>query len=218
MHHLPVIKNIVFDFGGVILNIDHRRLEKAFDQLGIKDFEQLFNQASQSDVFREFEKGQLSASEFRNEIRRFVGLSLPDETIDHTWNEIIMDYPPERIQLLKKIRKNYRIFILSNTNQIHYNHYIPKFREEFGFDFESLFDNVYWSFKTGMRKPDPDPFLFLMRNENIRPEMTVFIDDTMQNTEVARQLGFQVLHLQKGVEITNLFNEATFSALRLPDW
>lgn len=211
------IKNIVFDFGGVILNIDHHRVEIAFERLGIRDFERLFNQASQSELFKTLEKGEKTSAEFRDEIRNLIGLNLTDATIDHTWNEIICDYPPERILLLKEIRKNHRLFLLSNTNVIHYNYYIPKFRNEFGFDFESLFDSAYWSFKIGMRKPDPDPFLLLLKNETILPEETLFIDDTRQNTEIARILGFKTLYLKKGTNITQLFKNGIFTASDLID-
>jgi glucose-1-phosphatase len=214
---LTVIKNIVFDFGGVILNIDHHRVENAFERLGIRDFEQLFNQASQSELFKALEKGEKTSAEFRDEIRKLIGLNLTDATIDHTWNEIICDYPPERILLLKEIRNHHRLFLLSNTNVIHYNYYIPKFRNEFGFDFESLFDSVYWSFKIRMRKPDPDPFLLLLKNETLQPEETLFIDDTSQNTEIARILGFKTLHLKKGTNITKLFKNGIFTASDLID-
>jgi glucose-1-phosphatase len=214
---LTVIKNIVFDFGGVILNIDHHRVEIAFERLGIRDFEQLFNQASQSELFKSLEKGEKTSAEFRDEIRKLIGLKLTDATIDHTWNEIICDYPHEHIQLLKEIRKHHRLFLLSNTNVIHYNYYIPKFRNEFGFDFESLFENVYWSFKIGMRKPDPDPFLLLLKNETIQPDETLFIDDTSQNTDIARFLGFKTLHLKKGTNITQLFKNGIFTASDLID-
>lgn len=214
---LAVIKNIVFDFGGVILNIDHHRVEIAFERLGIRDFEQLFNQASQSELFKALEKGEKTSAEFRDEIRKLIGINLTDATIDHTWNEIICDYPPERIQLLKEIKKHHHLFLLSNTNVIHYNYYIPKFRNEFCFDFESLFENVYWSFKIGMRKPDPDPFLLLLKNETILPKETLFIDDTRQNTEIARTLGFKTLYLKKGKSITDLFKNGIFSASDLID-
>jgi glucose-1-phosphatase len=212
-----VIKNIVFDFGGVILNIDHHRVELAFERLGIRDFEQLYNQASQSELFIALEKGEKTSAEFRDELRKQMGFNLSDATIDHTWNEIICDYPPERIQLLKEIREHHRLFLLSNTNVIHYNYYIPKFRNEFGFDFPSLFDNVYWSFKIGMRKPDPDPFLLLIKNETILPEETLFIDDTSHNTEIARILGFKTLYLKKGTVITQLFKNGIFTAYDLID-
>jgi glucose-1-phosphatase len=209
---LPVIKNIVFDFGGVILNIDHYRVAQAFRRLGISQFDHLFNLASQSELFKTFEKGEITPAGFRNEIRKLIGLNLTDATIDHTWNEIICDYPPKRIELLKEIKNNYNLFILSNTNIIHYNYYIPRFRSEFGFDFVILFNNTYWSFKIGMRKPDPDPFLFLIRNENIQPKESLFIDDTLQNIVTANNLGFYSIHLQEGMEITDLFRNSSFIA------
>jgi len=209
---LPVIKNIVFDFGGVILNIDHYRVEQAFKRLGISQFDHLFNQASQSELFRAFEKGETTPARFRDEIRNLIKLNLSDATIDQTWNEIIDDYPPKRIELLKELKTRYKLYLLSNTNIIHYNYYIPEFRHLFGLDFELLFHKVYWSFKIGMRKPDPDPFLLLIKNEIIRPEETLFIDDTIQNIRTAKSIGFHAVHLQKGLEITDLFRDAAFIA------
>lgn len=204
--NLSQIKNIIFDFGGVIINISHQRVEQAFSDLGLHDFQELFNQATQSDLFQIFEKGEISPEEFRTRIRKLTGLRADDSIIDHAWNQIIGDYPSKRIELLKRIKENYKLFLLSNTNLIHYNFYITKFQNEFEFPFHSLFDETYWSFKIGMRKPDPDPYLFVIQQNNLHPTESLFIDDSMQNIETAKQVGLQAIYLDEQTEINALFD------------
>lgn len=201
------IKNIIFDFGGVILNIHHKRVENAFKDLGLTNFEELFNQAQQSSLFQDLEKGTITDAFFRNSIRELTGLVVSDEVLDETWNQIIGDYPPHRIELLKRIQSNYKTYILSNTNAIHYRKYIHQFKEEYGFDFVSLFTNTYWSFQFGKRKPDADPFLHMLDVENIKPEETLFFDDSIQNIIVARKLNIFAFHLTPDIDITTLFED-----------
>lgn len=199
------IKNIIFDFGGVIIDIHHKRVENAFKDLGVVNFEELFSQAVQSDLFRNFETGNIPPEQFRNELRELCGLDMNDIIIDKTWNAIIGIYPPHRIQLLKLLSQNYRLFLLSNTNQIHYDHYIPKFEKEFGFDFFSLFERTYWSFKIGMRKPNLNAYDFVLEDSNLEASETLFIDDSPQNIEPAEKLGITCLLLKNGADINSLF-------------
>lgn len=203
---LDQIKNIIFDFGGVIINIDHKRVEKAFGELGLQNFDRFFSQANQSGIFRDFEKGLIGPTEFHDGIRKLTGLNIRDHLIDQIWNQIIGNYPLYHIELLKKIRKNYRLFLLSNTNQIHYRYYTRLFKTRFGYELENLFDGTYWSFKIGRRKPDPDPYLFLIQNEHLESEHTLFIDDSIQNIITARELRILAYHLKDGVDVTSLFN------------
>jgi putative hydrolase of the HAD superfamily len=202
------IHNILFDFGGVILNISHKRLEDAFRALGVPDFEKFFNQVVQSELFQKFEKGEISPKNFRSAIRDMTGIQVSDDVLDTAWNSIIGDYTPERIDLLVKIKKNYRLFLLSNTNEIHYDYYIGKFRKEYGFDFHSLFHNTYWSFKMGKRKPDPESFIEIIDKESIIPGNTLFIDDSKQNIIAAEVLGIKTCHLSMGLELTGLFQNS----------
>lgn len=204
MVHL--IKNIVFDFGGVILNIHHARVERAFEQQGVRNFKTLFNQASQAHLFQDFEKGQLTPKMFRDELRKLTGLQINDKKIDEAWNTILGDYPIHRIELLKNLAKNYRLFLLSNTNVIHYQFYQDRFREQFGFEFNSLFEECYWSFKIGKRKPDADPFIHIFDHRKISAANTLFIDDSLQNIEASSKLDIPSFWLTNGEDITTLFN------------
>ncbi|MCF8369252.1 MAG: HAD family phosphatase [Bacteroidales bacterium] len=199
------IKNIILDFGGVILNIDHKKVELAFKEIGIDDFDTMYGQALQSNLFQNFEKGNITDAQFRESLRKFIQLEISDEKLDNTWNTIILDYPPERIRLLKSLTKKYRLFLLSNTNIIHYNYYIPKFNNQFGFDFNSLFEKTYWSFKMGLRKPDPSPYELILNENNLMPEETLFIDDSLQNIEAAEGLNIMAFHLKPSIDLTDVF-------------
>ncbi|MBC8488463.1 MAG: HAD family phosphatase [Bacteroidetes bacterium] len=207
MMQVKNIKNIIFDFGGVIINIDHQKVENAFISLGVDNFDELFNKVSQTELFQKLEKGLISPREFRNTIRDISGINVTDEILDFTWNQIIGDYPTGRIKLLKKIGNRYKLFILSNTNKIHYDYYITQFRKEFGFEFQSLFDNTYWSFKIGKRKPDIDSFQYVISKNQLMPEETLFVDDSFQNILAARQLNLIAYFLKPDTDITDMFEE-----------
>lgn len=205
------IKNIIFDFGGVIINISHQQVENAFKALGVSNFEALFNQATQAKLFQQFEKGEITTSQFRDRIRELTSLNVSDDKLDDAWNLIIGDYPPQRIDLLNQINNNYRLFLLSNTNSIHYDYYIPKFESEYGYSFGSLFEKTYWSFKFGKRKPDLDSYKQLIAENQLIKGETLFIDDSVQNIEAAQKAGLKTVHLINDVEITELFTDGKFN-------
>ncbi|GAB4331572.1 MAG: HAD family phosphatase [Bacteroidales bacterium] len=199
------IKQIVFDFGGVILDIDHARVEQEFRNLGVADFQSLYNKASQSELFKEFEMGKISEERFRDEIRQVAGLGVSDEILDRTWNAILGDYPPHRINLLSELRKNYRIFLFSNTNSIHYRFYVSSFRQKYGYELESLFDYTFWSFREGFRKPDQSAYRRIEEVCGLIPEEMLFIDDTAVNVSAARMAGWNALLLNEGEEVGRFF-------------
>jgi len=199
------IKNIIFDFGGVIINIHHSKVENAFKELGISQFEKLYSKATQSDIFQKFETGILSPNDFRDSLRSIIGKKISDKKLDFAWNQIIGNYPPHRINLLLELKKNYNVYLLSNTNTIHYNFYIQNFKNEFGFEFSSLFNKAYWSFKIGDRKPNYSIFSLVLKDSNLVAQETLFIDDSLQNIKAARQLGFQTYHLNKDTDLSDIF-------------
>jgi putative hydrolase of the HAD superfamily len=200
------VKNIIFDFGGVIFNISHEKVENAYRKLGMDNFDLLFNQATQADLFRQFETGRISPEEFRRQLRQISGLEVDDDLLDSTWNEILCDYPPHRIELLRNIRNNYRLYLLSNTNSIHYAHYTALFEREFGHDFNALFDDSFWSFRIGKRKPDPDPYLHILEKHGLNPRETLFIDDSIQNIVAAKKLNILAWHLDSGTDVSDFFD------------
>jgi glucose-1-phosphatase len=201
------IKNIIFDLGGVLLNIDYNATIKAFREIGISHFDQMYTQASQDHVFDHFDKGEISPEEFRNKIRRMAGLPLTNESIDHAWNAMLLDLPWHRIDLLQGVKANYRSFLLSNTNAIH----IPVFHDYLhrtcGFDnLDAFFEKQYLSHEIGMHKPDREPFDLIIRENSLQPEETLFIDDSKQHLAGARATGMKAFWLDtSSMQVTDLF-------------
>ena len=199
------IKNIIFDFGGVILNIDYQASINAFKELGIKNFEILFSQANQSNIFDKLETGNIKPQEFREEIRILSGLKLADEAIDKAWNKMLLDIPKERIEFLIKLKSKYNIYLLSNTNAIHYDIYINEIYKAGYKSFDDIFNKAYFSHKVGMRKPNKDIYEFLLNEEKLIPEETLFIDDSAQNLQPAIDLGINTYLMKKDDELGKLY-------------
>lgn len=199
----------IFDLGGVILNINYEKTITAFKELGITDFENFFTQAAQTKLFDRFDTGDISPDEFRQQLRNISGIHLTDQQIDHAWNAMLLDLPPNRIKLLEEVRKNYRTFLLSNTNAIHYPVYMNYMKQHHDInDLSTLFEKQYLSFQLGMRKPNRNIFERVIQENNLSPEKTLFIDDSKQHVHGARQTGLQALWLNiEKNSIASLFNE-----------
>lgn len=206
MIELDGIKNIIFDFGGVILNIDHSLPEKKFKELGIKNFDQLYSQALQDQLFDKLEKGLISPDTFRNEIRKHIPIEVTDKEIDDAWNSIILDLPSERINILEKLKGEYKTFLLSNTNKIHYDCYRANLENVHGYkSFDELFIKAYFSFEMGLQKPQAEIFEAIINENNLKTEETLFIDDTKRHIDGAAKVGLKTFYLEKGMDIVNLF-------------
>lgn len=198
-------KNILFDLGGVLLNIDFKLTSNAFKHLGVTDFDEMFTQHFSNPLFELLETGKIDESAFYEAFRKEVGLPLSDAQIQSAWNALLLDFPPERIEWLKKIASKYRIFLFSNTNQIHYDCFIRNFSNVFdGKHFDDFFEKAYYSQFLGLRKPYPESFQAIVKEQEILPSETLFIDDTLKNIETARQLGFQTIHLQRPTTVLDL--------------
>jgi glucose-1-phosphatase len=207
MNHEPA--TIIFDLGGVLLNVDYHQTIEAFKKLGMKSFDNFFTQANQSKLFDGFDTGAISPVEFRNNIRNMSGLQLTDKQIDDAWNAMLLDMPPERIQLLNKVRQHYRTFLLSNTNAIHYPVYMQYMKDTYGVkSLEALFEKQYLSHEIHLRKPDKAVFDLIIQQQSLNPEQTLFIDDSRQHVEGARKASLKALWLnvQKNT-VNSLFNE-----------
>ncbi len=206
---MAIIKSIIFDLGGVILNISYEKTIHAFKKLGVNDFENFFTQAAQVRLFDRFDTGDISPNEFRNQLRKLSGTNIPDKQIDDAWNAMLLDLPSNRIKLLEEVRKNYRTFLLSNTNAVHYPVYMNYMKENHGInDLSALFEKQYLSFELGMRKPNRDIFERVMQENNLSSEETLFIDDSRQHVYGAREAGLQALWLNiEKNSVASLFNE-----------
>lgn len=207
MNNAGKIKNLIFDFGGVIYHIDHEKQIQSFHSLGLGNFELFYSQALQKPLFAEFEKGLVAENDFRRELNNILGLNLSSAKLDEAWNSILVDFMDESVNLLLTLRNRYRLFLLSNTNSIHYQIYTTQFREKYGFEFNSIFEKVFWSFQIGMRKPDSVVYKFVMNEGGMNPDESVFIDDSVQNTIASTNAGLPGYWLKPGEKLVNIFDE-----------
>lgn len=202
------IKNIIFDLGGVLLNIDYDRTRQAFEDLGISRFEELYNQAAANDLFSRLEIGAISNEDFYQELNHIAGLSLHSGQIEKAWNAMLLDFREESLQWIVEIKPHYNLFVLSNTNSIHlkaFNEiYHSRSRNK---EFEVYFDKVLYSFEIGCRKPDIECFEKTIEILDINPHETLFVDDSPQNTESAKKSGIHTIHLKPGEKIEKIVAE-----------
>ncbi|SFP53502.1 HAD family hydrolase [Parafilimonas terrae] len=190
-------ENIIFDLGGVILNIDFKQTALAFAELGVGNFNEYYTLQSVSPLFEKLEIGAISPDDFYGEFRSLAKQpSLTNEQIRDAWNALLLNFPPERINWLKKIKERYNIYLLSNTNQIHYEAFTKAYRNQVeDKNFDELFITAYYSHNLGLRKPSKEIFETVLAKENLTAAETVFIDDSLANIEAARSAGLQGIHL-----------------------
>ena len=201
------IKHIIFDLGGVILDIDEKMAVHELQKRNV-DLSLVESEAFQS-IDSRFERGILTAASFRRRVKDLFGLpKLSDADFDYIWNAILLDIPRERIQALEEIEEHYQIFLMSNTNEIHYDLYVRDLQLRFGYkQFDDLFDKSYFSFDVHLLKPDPLFFELILEHQGLKPEETLFIDDTPANIEVARQMGIHTYHIHRDELVRNLFQD-----------
>lgn len=196
------VRHIIFDLGGVILNIDYLKTIAAFQQLGIENFDEIYSQAAQSDLFDKLEKGQIGADEFVAGIQALCGKPLSHQQIVDAWNSLILDFPLRRLQILQQLRLHHDLFLLSNTNEIHEPAFNKVLEQTHGIpNLGVFFDKVYLSHRVGMRKPDKEIFERVLDENGLKAEHTLFIDDSIQHIESANSLGIQTIFLEKGMTI-----------------
>ena len=200
------IKNIIFDLGGVILDIDETIVYKELEKLGIKTSE-LARSKEFIDIMSKFDTGIYTAPTFRKKTKALLELGkMTDKRFDAIWNAMLLDIPRERVEAIEKIKKHYKIFLMSNTNVIHYDLYIRDLQLRFGYnEFDELFHKSYFSFAEHLEKPDPRFFELILDHEGLLPEETLFIDDTEKNIKVAQSLGINTYHISREELVRNLF-------------
>ncbi|HLB41453.1 MAG TPA: HAD family phosphatase [Gammaproteobacteria bacterium] len=199
------IKNIIFDLGGVILNIDFKRTYVAFQKLGMMRFEVLYSQNKQSGLFDDFETGKISADVFRNELRTQLQVDISDENFDEAWNAMLLDLPKDRLDFISHLRKSYRVFLFSNTNEIHLQAFFRICQRQHRINsLMDYFEKEYYSCRFGKRKPNPEAFQIIINENNMNASETLFIDDTLQHVLGARQVGLCAVHLAQGKTIFDL--------------
>jgi len=207
MPNFSSIPNIVFDLGGVLLNINPENSVNQFKAIGLNDTTRIQNEYRENGLFDRLEKGKLSPEDFRKEIRQYIDAEVSDQQIDHAWNAMLLDFPYERLLLLQELKKTHKIFLLSNTNCIHWECYTKLIKENYGVELSDCFEKDYYSHDMGLRKPDISIYNALLRAENLKAGETLFIDDMYSNVEAARSVGMIAHHLdlENGESILDLF-------------
>ena len=200
------IKNIIFDLGGVILDIDETIVYKELEKMGISTSE-LTHSKEFMDIMSKFDTGIYTAPTFRKKTKALLGQEkMTDQKFDSLWNAMLLDIPRERIEAIEKVKKHYKIFLMSNSNEIHYDLYVRDLQLRFGYnEFDELFNKSYFSFAEHLEKPDPRFFELILDHEGLLPEETLFIDDTEANINVAKSLGINTYHISREELVRNLF-------------
>lgn len=196
--NLSSFDTIIFDLGGVVINLDYYKTTRAFEELGLENFGEMYSQAAQTGLFDDFEKGKSSIPYFLNKLIDFLPTGTTANQVVEAWNAMILDFPKENLQLLEELKLSHRTFLLSNTNEIH----IQKVHQHLQLvsphkTLHPYFETVYFSSDVKMRKPDKEIFEFVLKENNLNPATTLFIDDTEQHILGAQKVGIQTYHLGK---------------------
>jgi HAD superfamily hydrolase (TIGR01549 family) len=195
------VKNIIFDLGNVLYDIDFNNMYAQFDVLGIPNFENHFTLNKCDQLFYDVEKGFIDQVGFCEGFNQLYNLSLSHTQIISAWNSLLVGFRKESMDWIKANQGKFPMFLYSNTNQIHCDYVLPQYEREIGGDFEKLFKKPYYSHHMGMRKPDPASFQYILDQEGLNAAETLFIDDNEPNVIGAASVGLQVLYLQPGMFI-----------------
>jgi len=197
-------KAIIFDLGAVILNIDYQKTIDGFTKLGIKKAATLYSKKVQKNLFNQIETGKISKQKFLTELRKQTD-NANIKLIEQAWNSMLLDLPEERLELIKKLKSNYEIYLLSNTNTIHIEAFKKKLGNVKWLSFSNLFDKMYLSHDLGLRKPDVKIFKYILKEQKLKAEEVFFIDDSPQHISSAKKLGINCHHLLDNEDIIALF-------------
>ena len=205
---MQTIKNIIFDYGNVIFNLDFTRSQQAWTNLGI-DSKDFYSHKVQDPVFTAFERGDITPEYFRDRVRQIANKpELTDAQIDHAWNSLLLGIPQGNHELLLKLKPRYRTFLLSNINAIHYDYIMNYLKADFGFGGnDHLFEKVYYSHLMRKRKPEAEIFEQVLKENSLYPAETLFIDDSPQHLATAQKLGIQTYLMTAPDTIQKLFGE-----------
>jgi len=204
MEQASNIRNILFDLGGVILDINIQATLKGFYELGFPAEMMQYPESMSTDVFFKYQTGKLSTEEFRNTIRKSTGVEMSDHAFDEVWNAMLVRIPKERTELLKRLSERYALFMLSNTSALHVEVFEPMYREAAGVSMQDVFTKIYYSHEIGWHKPDLEAWEHVIKDAGIRAEETLFLDDSIQNIKASQELGFQAIHIHERTSLLDL--------------
>ena len=204
MGQAPNFKNILFDLGGVILDINVQATLKQFYELGFPAELMQFPNSMTTDLYFRYETGKLDTEQFRNEIRKAAGIEMTDHAFDEAWNAMIVRFPEERISLLKRLSKRYNLYMLSNTSSLHVKVFEKMYLEVAGEPMQEVFKKIYYSHEIGWHKPDLEAWEYVLNDAHIKAEETLFLDDNIHNIKASQELGFQAIHIHERIQLMSL--------------
>lgn len=200
-------ETIIFDLGGVVLDIDFNRADESFAQLpspseSRRRLSDMFAFHAQDPFFTQFEVGEISVEQFRAGLRERLNLMVTDEELDRAWGAILVDLPDARIRLIQELRQHHRVFLFSNTNELHQLTFEEMFRDRLaGGQIADLFEQIFYSHRLGDRKPNVSAYQKILAQANINPASALFIDDSLPNIKGAEAAGLNAYHLTGGETI-----------------
>ena len=197
-------KTIIFDLGAVILNINYQNTIDEFTKLGVNNAATFYSKKVQTNLFNQIETGMISSDEFLKALQKETKNANINQ-VEKAWNAMLLDLPEERIQLIEKLKNNYSIYLLSNTNAIHIDAIKKQLGKRKWLAFCKLFDKMYLSHELGLRKPDVKIFEYILKEQKIKAEEVFFIDDSPQHIASAKKIGIHCHHLLDDENIITLF-------------
>ncbi len=202
------IKNIIFDLGGVIINLDVNKTIAEFNKISNTPFESVYTQLQQDPIFDLFDKGLISENDFFEELQIHIKTKIKKDDLIFAWNAMLLDFPANRLNTLTKLNSKYRLFLLSNTNETHVSEFENQLFKAHGYkNLDPFFEKVYYSCRMKMRKPDMEIFESVLKENNLIASETLFIDDTNHHVIGAQKAGINSLLLAKNKEFEELLIE-----------
>ncbi len=202
------IQTIIFDFGNVIIPL------KDFTQWREVDFGEIFKSKKELEklyengIFLKYEKGEIDTQIFLETLQKSVKKGFSSNDITRRWNLLLKEIPDSRIEFLKDLKKRYRLFLLSNTNEIHIRHICENLYEKYGHNIlDEIFETCYYSYEMNMIKPDSEIYRYVLRDNSLDPKSTLFIDDNLENLAGAAELGIQIRHILPEEEVSDILKD-----------
>lgn len=189
------VKAILFDLGGVLINLDYQKTIDAFESLGIDNFQEIYSQAQQNHLFDDLETGKISSFHFINRLLDMLPQGSNPNQVVFAWNAMILDFPSYRLEFLQRLSQKYELFLLSNTNDLHMEKVRRELKKSSELPLEHYFKTIFLSQEIKDRKPNGSIFESVSRTIGLPPEQILFVDDSIQHVESAQKLGYQVIHL-----------------------
>ena len=199
------IKNIVFDLGGVLIDLDFKSAINGLQKAGFTNVKEQLQAFDREGIFQKFELGEISADEFRASIRENSNVSLTDEEVDSLWNLMLLEIPREKLELILDLRSKYMVYLLSNTNSIHWDYVCKNAFNYRGFRMDDYFEETFLSYEMHLAKPDKAIFEKMLNDANLLPEETLFIDDLEANCKAAAEVGIHAHHYHIGDDLSKIF-------------